>query len=256
MAFTNEQQQLINSPFSSNSGPHLSLLNQKLDAFNQHYSALKAKSKPIAAAAMGAFAAKLFGFSSILMPVDLLLWSYAAYEIHKSIELNQHYRENFADLLDVYDWCIPNKDNLPATNIEQVQNLIETMGTLVNKDKLQRLQPLINGSPSQSSNLGDYAKSATLSFMGSASNFFGFNNGRAARQNIMDPATFTLLVRNLVNNKSTSNYDYYLFGEGSTNLGNGINRGIETVTSFKNTIAAMMPGRGKDDQPPSNNHSL
>lgn len=255
MAFTNEQQQLLKTRFSSKDDSHLSLLTQKIATFNQHYLSLKAKSKPIAASAMGSFAAKLFGFGSILLPVDILLWSYAAYEIHNSIELNLHYREGFSDLLNIYDWCIPNKDNLPATNITPVQNLIETMGTLVSKDRLQRLQPLINGSPEQASNLGDYARSASSSIFSAASGLFGLNSRKTDRQNIMNPATFTLLVRNLVNGKSTSTYDYTLFGEGSTTVGNCINRGINTISSLKNTLAAMMPGRN-NEPPPSHGHSL
>lgn len=245
MPFSPAQQQLLEVPFSYRNDAHRQLLETKLTDFNQQYSALRRQATYAFMSGVGACVSRLFSFANYLLPIavplDWLFVGYGAIQMKEAWQSNQQYRGAFQEMLALYDWCIPernaNEDDaayarrLPPANNELMQGFIERMGTLINNSRLQRLAPLANQQAGQSYgnylfNWGEHAlASGGQALMG----LFSSQNQQPAANNYLDDAAFRVLIHNLVTGNSTSQVDYYCFGEGGSWLNRGAAMGMAAV---------------------------
>lgn len=228
MGFTVEERGLLGQRFLANNTLHLQLITQKTVAFKVLLGEIKGRSMPIAVSGALAVVTRALGVNAFYLPLDWALLVFAAYEVHKSVSIQREYRSALVDMLELYDWVVPNSDALPETDNAEVQQLIECMGTLISSERLMRLEPLATGRfhARADAGIGSYAVAGVRSLATSIGGLFAPVSRLAVgdQQRVLDRPTFTLLVRNLVTHKTTSWFDYHLFGEGSFNIYAGAER--------------------------------
>lgn len=256
MPFEVAEQNLLAQQFNYGTTAHRQLLERKLAAFIDHYAEMKSRSRPIFLAAAGTAATRILGlYSALLMPIDLALFGFGLWKVQQTMNHHQQYQEAFTDILAIYDWCIPAGGPLPPTNNASIQTLIETLGTLINGERLGRLAPLANG-PQQGASWSNYAISGGRALLG----LVGLSTGPAPNENILDQRTFTLLVRNLVNGRDTSATDYYCYGEGGRTVVSGLQYGVNAVNSVTGLITSVIPpfgnGQNNGDREDHHPHTL
>ena len=224
MGFTDEQLAMIKTkPFQYDLPQHQALVKGKLEHFELLLKDMRQQLPHVFIGGVGTVVARLPLLSSLLwgLPVDLMFFGYGLWHVFQSVNLNSLYREAFDDMLKIYDWCIPPSDKgaLPATNNLLMQSLIETMGTLVDQSRLERLTPLIEAKAEPE---GEGAYQKVSSAVGSSAQQLGnwltgghFFQPKPVEPSCMAEAEFKVLVRGYIKNRTTSNYDYYLLGQGS-----------------------------------------
>lgn len=253
MAWTEQQLQTLQTSFSYGSEVHRTLLSEKLKSFEHQRAILQKRNKMVGAGFILGYVTAMFGPSFLLLrSSDLVYMGLGAFIVY-SYDLDKEYNVLFSEMQILYDWCIPNSNDLPPVDNALMQKLIETMGTLVRAERIERLVPLINGPlTSQTSSLSGYAASGGQALFGMAKDLVLSSNERSEEK--MDVATFTLLMRNLVQGKSTSILDYYLYGEGRFNIAEQLSSRVTLLPMVNRWLNEFLSTSTTNDHPHS--HSL
>ncbi len=212
MAWTEEQQGLLNQPFSYGVSGHRALLEEKSAEFQPLKEKMQVRNKRIGISLIAGYATSIFGPNFIIMHSSSVVYLGLGAYLFSCLPENKAYTQAFNEMQALYDWCIPDGSNLPPFTHSLTQQLVETMGTLVDKERLQRLSPLINGLNERAS-LGAYAAAGGQALFGAAKGWLTGGDNKI-EQALMSPEVFSLFVRQLVQGKSVSSLDYYLYGKG------------------------------------------
>lgn len=233
MSFTEEERGLMNRGFSIHNAEHIKLLNSKLAQFENNLKILRTQGYKIGLAAVGAFLTRVIGLTSVLYPTDWACVAYAVHVIHQSGVINQQYRDNFADVRALYDWCFPTGVDLSDKGAwaadPSIQRLVEQAGPLLDAKRISRLEPWMNGSE-ESSSLGQSLVSGATAVVGKTASwayYSVFGASQAAQKEVvpvMKPEVFAYMIRQLVQGKSTFSFEYYCYGEGSNIFGDMYNK--------------------------------
>ncbi|CEG56880.1 hypothetical protein [Legionella fallonii] len=221
MLLTEEENALMQQSFSITNSEHRKLLDSKLDLFERNLKQLRIQGYKIGIASIGAFLTRLFSLTSFLYPTDWACVAYVVHAIHQSGGINQQYRDDFANVKAMFDWCFPKGEQLSVNSSmasdPSIQRLVEQVGPLLSEARRSRLAPWINGLE----DMGQSLVNSATSLVNNASSWvynsiFGASKTTTAPQkNVMRPEVFAYLVRQLVTGKQTSPIDYYCYGEGS-----------------------------------------
>lgn len=227
MAWTAEQKSLLGQTFSLANKEHKGLIKEKLSEFNKFKQQQVLMNRKIGLGFGASFVLSFFGPSIILFRAsDLAYLALGAYIWHGRTTGYYKYAETFKEMLDIYDWSIPNGSQLPLVDNVVMQGLIETLGTLIDDGRIQRLSPLMNGDKGQNLVFSVF-KSATQNLKNTSVGFFASQDESEGQ--VMPPEMFSLLVRQLVQGKSKSAIDYYLYGMGRLQVEDYIKKGWEVM---------------------------
>ncbi len=127
------------------------------------------------------------------------------------------------------------------TTDPSIQRLVEQVGPLLDATRRSRLTPWMNGSPEMMSPsiMNSVKNTATAAVHRAASwayhsLFSAAKPSAAPQQNVMQPAVFAYLVRQVVTGKATSQVDYYLYGAGSKLFSSMYDKGAQLYETVSN----------------------
>lgn len=222
MPWSEEQRRLLNQSFSYHNDQHRALIREKLTQFQKLKAKQQQRNMHIGAGVLLGLGTSWFGPNLFIIQSSNAVYLALGAYIWASQASHQRYMAVFDEMRDIYDWCIPDGSSIPPVDNVLIQQLIETMGTLLDSARIQRLSPLINGERTSSA-LSHYAYSGVQALFGTAKDLvFGLQE---SSDQLMQPEVFSLLVRQLVQGKSSSMLDFYLYGQGRKGVDGYITKG-------------------------------
>ena len=233
MTWTAEQEQLLNQPFSYGAPMHQHFIQKKLTEFQHLKEKMQVRNKYIGMGLIAGYAASFLGPNLIIMHSSAVVYLGLGAYLFSCRPENKAYTQAFNEMQRLFDWCIPDDGPLPPFTNVLMQQFVETMGTLVDMKRLQRLSPLINGT-SERASLSSYAATGGQALFGVAKGWVMGGNSKA-EEGVMLPEVFSLLVRQLVQGKSASSVDYYFYGKGRL-----------VIEGYADKGMALLPEKFKD----------
>lgn len=223
MAWNEEQKSILSQSFSYHNEQHKALIREKLAQFQKLKIKQQQRNKHVGVGLIIGLGASWFGPNLFIIHSSNAVYVVLGAYIWASQASHQKYMEVFDEMRDIYDWCIPDGSSIPPVDNVLMQQLIENLGTLLDSGRIQRLSPLINGER-HSSGLSHYAYGGVNALFGAAKNMM-FGATEHSEQQLMQPEVFSLLVRQLVQGKSSSMLDFYLYGQGRQSVDGYIKKG-------------------------------
>ena len=229
MAWSAAQKNILSQSFSYHNEQHRALIREKLAQFQKLKTKQQQRNKHVGLGLIIGLGASWFGPNLFIIHSSNAVYLALGAYIWASQASHQRYMELFDEMRDIYDWCIPDGSSLPVVDNVLMQQLIETLGMLLDSGRIQRLSPLVNGERTSNA-LSHYASGGVHALFGTVKNLM-FNVSEETEQQLMQPEVFSLLVRQLVQGKSSSMLDFYLYGQGRQSVDGYIKRGLSLVPS-------------------------